>query len=622
MTTVYWQGRSISLSPSDKIGEGGEAEIFRFEADKAIKLYKPASHPDFADNPQTRLAVEARLVELQKKLPAFPTGLPDHVVAPQGLITDRTKKIIGYVMPIISGAKELFFYGQKNFRHGLPNVTLVPIFRDLLHTVTALHEKHQVTIGDFNDLNVLVGRDEARLIDADSMQFKSFLCRTFTDIFVDPLLCDQRATSIMLGKPYTTDSDWYAFCVMLMRCFLFVGPYGGIYLPKNPSDKLTDAERVFKRVTVFHPNVRYPKPATPFNVLSDELLDHLEKVFVKDKRGLFPLALIENMVWQKCSNCGTEYARNVCPHCKQTPPAAVKVLVVVRGQVTATRIFATRGTIVRATVEDDALRYLYHEDKSFRREGGREVLAGPLDPHLRYRISGEATVLAKHGQMFVLKPGKNPEQLGTDSFNKLPVFDANANHLYWAEGGRLMQSGLWAANQIGQVVQNQSFFWVGKSFGLGFSRVSGMTIGFVFDAIKRGLNDTVKLPAIRGQLLDANCVFSGTRAWFTTTTRESGKNVIRLTVVTDNGTVEATLESDEHKEPWLSGIHGATAAGPHLFVPTDDGIVRVEAQNQTLVKTRVFPDTEPFVDSHTRLLPAQNGLYAVGVREITHLTIR
>ncbi|KKU07463.1 MAG: hypothetical protein UX09_C0029G0002 [Candidatus Uhrbacteria bacterium GW2011_GWE2_45_35] len=621
MTTVYIHGQPVRLNKKNLIGEGGEAEIYRLSPTEVVKLYKSRTHPDFASDTGLQQAVEKRLAEHQIKLPAFPKNLPERIVVPTALAYDSAGRIVGYVMPLVYSATEILRLSQKSFRQGVPNPQVIRIFEDLRETVVALHRRHNLVIGDFNDLNVLVRGLEAFLIDTDSMQFGSFLCTTFTDRFVDPRLCQIGRAPLMLTRPHTAESDWYAFAVMLMQSLLFVGPYGGIYLPKDPQRKLSDAERVHGRITIFHPEVRYPKPAIHFRTLSDELLDYFERTFVKDQRGEFPDQLLTSLTWKKCDRCGLEHARQTCPICQQTPEAAVTQVMTVRGRVTATRVFTTRGSIIRANVWNDKLHVLHHEDGALRRENGEKILDGPFDPSLRYRLLPKATALGKDGQIVILKNGA-VEHLCADNWGSMPIFDTNENGVFWIDQGRLQRQDEWAPMAIGEVLANQSIFWVGNAFGLGFYRAGGLTVGFVFSTLSRGLNDTVKLPAIRGQLIDASCVFSDNLAWLTTKAQEKGKTVTRLTVVNSLGRVEASLETEGNSEPWLSSTRGAGAVGSQLFVPTDDGIVRVEIVNHSLAATRVFPDTENFVDASTRILPAQNGLYAVRSREITFLTIR
>src|SRR6202043_1719255 len=112
----------------------------------------------------------------QRKLREFPGGLGPSVVAPVELATDRSgKRLCGYTMDLIAGAEVLLRYGDPSFRRsGLSGPTAVAALADLHGTVSHLHARG-VTIGDFNDLNVLVRDRRAFLIDADSFQFGPYL---------------------------------------------------------------------------------------------------------------------------------------------------------------------------------------------------------------------------------------------------------------------------------------------------------------------------------------------------------------------------------------------------------------------------------------------------------------
>lgn len=106
----------------------------------------------------------------------------------------------------------------------------------------------------------------------------------------------------------------------------FVDPYGGIYKPKASSQRILPGARSLHRITIFHPDVHYPKPAIPYWVLPDELLHHFQQVFEQDRRGVFPKSLLDNLRWTHCPTCGQEHARSVCPLCQaiSVGPIAVR----------------------------------------------------------------------------------------------------------------------------------------------------------------------------------------------------------------------------------------------------------------------------------------------------------
>ncbi len=620
--SVYVAGKRIPLDSTQSIGSGGEADVYKIASDLALKIFKPPDHPDFHGQPADQQAARERIATHQRKLRELPKGLPSHVVVPLDLATDQTgREVRGYTMKFLSGAEVLMRYGTRDFRQaGITNQMVMEIFTGYHPTVCGVH-KAGVIIADHNDLNVLVVGTTAWawLVDIDSSQFGPYLCTMYTDRFADPLLCDHSATSLKLIKPHNANSDWYAYAVMLFQSLLFVGPYGGVYRPKKPTQRVLEGERPLRRITVFHPNVIYPRPATHWGILPDDLLQKFHEIFEKDWRGEFPLGILQRIRWTKCTNCGTEHARSICPSCAKPAPVEKKE---VRGKVTVKNIFSTHGAIVYAAFQDGILRILYHEDGKLKREGGSVVASFEPDPFVRFRLKGEKTLLAKGGRLLEFSPNEStPEQTVVDTYGSLPMFDANARRKYWVSAGHLYRDGQLGPEMVGEVLQAQTVFWVGPTFGFGFYKAGGISVAFVFDAERPGINDRVQIQPIRGQLIDSTAVFSKDLCWFFMSLREGTKTINRCTVISRDGATLATAEMPDGDDSWLGTIRGKCAIGNFLLCATDEGIVRVELSNGQIVQTREFPDTEPWVDSGSHLFPGPNGLYVVKRKEVFLLQI-
>ncbi len=613
---VYVNGKQLRLNTSKSM-KGGEADVYVLN-DKAVKIFKPPEHPDFENLLHEQKMARFRIEEHQKKLRAFPKNLPGEVVAPEELVTDKKGKIIGYVMKFLKGAENLFAYSRKPFRRagGIPNSFMLEILKNLYVPVPVLHERG-VIISDFNDLNVLVLGSQIYLIDADSYGFGGFLCNVFTPEFVDPMLCDPDADAPVLIKPYTYYSDWYSFSVIILRCFLFIpGPYAGIYKPKDPKKRIIESARFKKRITVFNPEVGYPKNALHYKILPDDMLHYLSEVFENDRRENFPKNLLEEMRWTKCTVCGTEHARNICPECSRPAPAAIIRTVTVRGKVKAERIFRTAGIIVFSGLKGSKPGWLSHEKNEFKNESGEVVFKGSLEPNVRYRFFGNEILIGKGNDCIVLLNGTVSKKFVIDSYRSVPLFETNENYHYWIDGGRLYRNGEFGPFYLCDVLPEQTLFWVGPDFGFGFYRAGNIGVSFVFDAEKTGINDSVKVPLGKGHLLYADCVFTSERCWFFHVTQEGARTIYRLAVIKKNGTVEAVFESDDTKRDWIFGIGGKCAVSKFLFAATDEGIIRLEVQNGQIVKTREFPDTEPFVSKENCLFAASDAIYVVKEQEI------
>ena len=615
---VYLRGKRIKLDPSKSLGKGGEADIFDLGGGRALKLFKSPAHPDYQGLPSEQKAAEQRIALHQKKLQAFPAGLPRQVIAPEELATDRSgRSVVGYAMPVVAPAEPLLRYGEPTFRRaGVANGEVIRLFRDI-HTVVSRLHTAGVVIGDFNDLNVLVTTGvQPRFIDADSFQFGPYPCAVFTERFVDPLLCDRGGTAPRLARPYNPDADWYAFAALLMQSLLFVAPYGGVYLPKDISRRIPNGARPLHRITVFHPEVRYPKPATRWEVLSDDLLQYLHRVFEKDERGPFPAGLLDRLQFVACPHCGVEHARASCPFCAPGAAAHARTVVTVRGEVACARVFETTGVVLHACVEKGIARFLYHEAGAYRREDGSVVFRGDLDPSLRFAILGAATLVGRGGELAVLSPGRGPERLSVDSDGTGPAFASNGRHRYWTSAGRLLRDD---ADGVGDVLAGQTRIWAGPTFGFGLYRASNLSVAFTFDSERRGINDTLRLPPLHGQLVDAACVLDERRAWLLLALHHAGRTRHLCLTYSRKGNLKATAEATAGDGSWLGTLRGKCATQGMLLAATDAGIVRIEVRDGALQQTREFPDTEPFVDADRQLLIGKDGVYVVGRREITAL---
>ncbi|MGA1410373.1 MAG: hypothetical protein ACO37W_11650 [Prochlorotrichaceae cyanobacterium] len=660
---VYIRNRKVKLKPQQAIGKGGEAEVFQWKTDRAIKLFKSSTHPDYEGLPQEQQAAAERLRVHQHKLRQFPQALPATVIVPEDLVTDRTEQqILGYTMPLVKDATVLLRYSDRRFRQTVATQTVVTLFEHLHHTVAQLHQQ-QVVIGDFNDLNILVkGTDSkpiAYLIDADSFQFANFPCGMFTARFVDPLLCDPQALQPLLQHPHTPCSDWYAFTVMLMQCLLFVDPYGGIYRPKDPLKQIPATARSLHRITIFHPEVRYPKPALPYDRLPDDLLHHFHQVFHQDWRGIFPAALLAQLHWTTCKTCGVEHARSHCPQCAtaQVLPLSVSVVTrtpettIVRGRVIATQVFQTKGLILHAAsypTSKAPLTWIYWQEGHFYRGhnsmGAQTLLLdGDLTANLYWGSQGQNHWIAQGDQVILFENASTPPQprrFSVDRYRGMPQFATNQNYCYWLEQGQLRRdqtivsptgAQVWGSVIMGDVLAEQTQFWVGEQFGFGFYQAGHLHRAFVFDATRPALKDSVQLPRWVGELVQTTCTFSAQYAWLFLTVQEQGQLRQICHVITPSGMIVASATSDEASAPWLALLNQShppsdrcsyCAMNHFLLAATDQGIIKVEIQQNQLVQTQLFADTEPFVDSSCQLLPHPDGLWVIHPQSIQLLKLQ
>lgn len=636
ISEIFIEGRRVSLDPARSIGKGGEADVYDLGDGRAAKVFKSPDHPDHLGLPEARRMAEERIAIHQRKLPALCAlsgKLPREVVAPTELLTNRSgTSVLGYAMPLVSGAEPLVRMSDPTYRRrGVSSRHVIDLFRTLFRAVRELHASN-VVLGDFNDLNVLVtGAGEPWILDSDSFQFGTFPCSVFTERFVDPVLCDPHATSPRPRRPYEPASDWFAFNALLFQSLLFVGPYGGVHRPDDPRRRVSQGERPLRRITVFHPEVRYPKPAVDYRVLPDELLHHFHEVFERDVRAPFPSALLSRLTFTICPACGIEHARALCPRCSRfvgvQQSAAAPGALVTRGSVRCERLFTTRGVIVHASIDRGELRVVHHENGAYRLQDGTPILRGALDPRLRFRIFGDEILVGRGNELAVLPRAAGGFKLSVDMGGVGPAFDTNDRHKYWTFAGRLLRDepSSWqpdAAVCIGDVLSNQTHVFVGPEFGLGFYRAGGLSRAFLFDAHARGINDELTTPPLRGELVELTAALDDKRAWLLLALKQSGRVRHLCLVYTRGGQLEASAEGEPGDGSWLSTLGGKCAARGVLFAPTDAGVVRLEVIGGAILKTREFPETEELVDESCQLLVERRGLCVVRPHEVVALQSR
>lgn len=616
---VLVSGKTFSLDPTKKIGEGGEAEVFDIGGGKVVKYFKPPTHITFRDSKESQEAARKKIAEHQKKLPAFPKNMPSRIVGPSELAKDPASgKIVGYVMPYISGYESLFSLSQRIFREAaFDDKKVVTAFQDLHMTVTAAH-KQRFVFGDFNDLNGLVKPDgtEVLMLDADSAQFGGYHCLLFTNKFVDPLLAalNSEGNAPVLRKPHNEHSDWYAFALMLMQSWLYVGPYGGVYRPTGARAKVSHDARSLHRITVWDGDVKYPKPARPLSDLPTDVAGYLESVFRTDKREPFPVNLLESL---------SRKAQGILPDV--TVPVQPNVTHhAVRGM-KADRLFQTVGKILHVTNQGKNLSWIYEQEGAIFREGGRRVLTGKSDRTMRYRISGEKTIIAMGQTALIFEKDGSHSRLNIDMVTNRSVVDSNGEDIFTISRGELLRHGVTALGPqqevLGRFIENQTVFWVGDDLGFGFYRAGNLCMYFMFSPSGKNVKDTLELPPIKGLLIDATVTFGNERIWFLVATQENSKRINRCYVLDERGVVLGNAEATDGDGSWLSTIRGKSAMGKSLFAATDDGVVRVELHGSALAVTKEFPETTKFVNSGSMILAHKSGIAVVTSGEIWNLTM-
>jgi hypothetical protein len=245
---------------------------------------------------------------------------------------------------------------------------------------------------------------------------------------------------------------------------------------------------------------------------------------------------------------------------------------------------------------------------------------------MRFRISGDDTVIGRGGMVVVVKKDGGVERICASQYqDKFSMFEASAAGLFWIQDGTILRGnkmGLdYEPDRVGQVMDGQTLFWAGDTLGAGFYRAGELCINFVFDANGRGLNDSVVVPRIGGQLVGARCLFSADRIAMLFSFKDGPKVTNRCVMLRASGELVGVAEGSEGDGTWLSGIRGKCIAGNGILSATDDGIVKVDFSGGSVSKETTFEGSDGFVDSGSHLFPAANGLFCVGAKDVSLLQI-
>jgi len=162
-------------------------------------------------------------------------------------------------------------------------------------------------------------------------------------------------------------------------------------------------------------------------------------------------------------------------------------------------------------------------------------------------------------------------------------------------------------------------FWVGEEYGFGIQKASNFVLFFMFDCQSKGINDTIKLPPITGKLLDAKCYFAHGHCWFMTHTKEGSGEFYKAFIIDRKGNlVHQVANQVGDQNGCLKTIRGCCAAGAHLFMPTDDGVLRLD----TNWGISTFKGTESVVSVESAIFTSKAGLTIVNPKQIWELTIK
>ena len=611
-----------SLRGLKKLGSGGEATVYKVGGDRVWKMFHFPNDAVYAgDEPDQRRARELaaeRLADYPRKLAEFPPWLGSRVIAPQRILQAGGYPVGGYEMLLVKGGVPLRNYTKRRWkkRNGVSDDDVARIFLDLYDTVAELHACG-VIIGDFKPDNVLVvDHSKAFVVDAESMGYGDYRCRTYSEGYVDPQLCDPRLDYELLIKPHSRASDWYAFTVMLFQALSNLNPYEGVYQPPPGRPPVLPSQRALKGISVFNKHVVVPNFGQSIEPLPDDLEHYFFNVFESGLRERPERRLIEAILPVRAAEAfsppqQTCWAKFMIPADPECEPKGIDLPAAYTGS----------GKLLTARVIDGKLACLAKQDGRIVREDGSVVLEDD-DGNFNTFIVGRSGIVfgmdldntkfqAYDGPFYyVPQEGQAIKVPQVDPApNGSPNLALVGKQLVWLQEGKLRVSD---RKRFRAKFQGSLTLCGGEKFSLIMATERGQLTDLFF-LNKSSVSRLTSLPPIMGEIQAAECVFSARAAWLFLTVKWQETVTRYVMVFNGNGTLVGLGHAPDEEHRWFSQGALKAAYEPHggqktyeLAALTQLGLVRVACSNLQIVPQLVQQWTA--AGEPTQLLATSGGL--------------
>lgn len=251
-------GIQFDCAGKTPLTEGGEGIIYEWNH-KIFKIYKPV----------VDLKSKQKKVQMLMK-----KSLPEEVVVPRDIVTDKKGKFTGYMMDKVEG-DEFKRLSNKKFvtANAITTKDILFMLARAWYVITQLH-KNNIFIGDLNDQNLLFDRQfHLFFIDCDSWTIEEERCTVAVDLFKDPLL---------QSNAFNRETDTYAFAVLAWKSLTRLHPFGGTMKPD-----MDIMERMKKGISVIeNPDVTIPRTVKPWKNLSPGLVSCMKRIFESGLREM------------------------------------------------------------------------------------------------------------------------------------------------------------------------------------------------------------------------------------------------------------------------------------------------------------------------------------------------
>lgn len=264
--------RNVTLTQSNYLGAGGEAQVFA-NGGQVYKLYH---------EPATKMLPSKKMQELS-------VIHNPNVITPQEIIYNTQGNALGYTTELISPADPLLKYFTRTFKdtNGIDPAMINHLIKQMQLTVIDIHKNH-ILVVDLNELNILVKNQaalEPYFIDTDSYCTPSFPATAVMDSIRDRRVSKVDSNGKLHYNPDVM-SDWFSFAILAFWTYSNIHPFRGSHPSYRPKDK---CKQMDDGISIFHPSVRVPPTVNDFNIIPKRHLAWFKDIFLNNNRSIPPL---------------------------------------------------------------------------------------------------------------------------------------------------------------------------------------------------------------------------------------------------------------------------------------------------------------------------------------------
>jgi hypothetical protein len=310
--TITINGQKYILSNENKLGGGGQAEIYRLVINGKPMAYKHFFATDKI-NPAATLRKVGKMQEAKAQI-------PDELIWPLEIGYKDPQTVDGYAMELLQRNlyRTLYEWTQEDkSKYKWKLSTVIIALLKLHRLMTKLHSIGILLADVLTWHNLLFDRNGGlKLVDVDSVELQAagIRCVAYTPAFLPP---EFDPNGIRDLKAFSENSDWYGYAALVFTAIFGLPPFGGRHDDYKDDDY---AARGKNKIWIFHPTTPEGQVESQFRA-SEPLLELFEQIFLQDKRGVFPVEILEDylamLIDCQGPTCFFQYPFDIdkCPSC-------------------------------------------------------------------------------------------------------------------------------------------------------------------------------------------------------------------------------------------------------------------------------------------------------------------